>query len=72
MKGWKQARAVAVHGDRVAAAASRLLSLLMQQANMMPAAMLLFVVSAVVILAGLLGLFIQVKKEPAESTAAAG
>ena len=40
-----------------------LLSLLMQQANMM-GAMLLFVVSAVVILAGLLGLFIQVKKEP--------
>jgi serine/threonine protein phosphatase PrpC len=41
-----------------------LLSLLMQQANMM-GAMLLFVVSAVIILAGLLGLFIQVKKEPA-------
>jgi protein phosphatase len=40
-----------------------LLSLLMQQANVM-GAMLLFVVSAVVILAGLLGLFIQVKKEP--------
>jgi PPM family protein phosphatase len=40
-----------------------LLSLLMQQANIM-GAMLLFVVSAVVILAGLLGLFIQVKKEP--------
>jgi serine/threonine protein phosphatase PrpC len=40
-----------------------LLSLLMQQANLM-GAMLLFVVSAVIILAGLLGLFIQVKKEP--------
>jgi len=40
-----------------------LLSLLMQQAAMF-GAMLLFVVSAVVILAGLLGLFIQVKKEP--------
>ena len=40
-----------------------LLSLLMQQANIM-GAMLLFVVSAVIILAGLLGLFIQVKKEP--------
>jgi PPM family protein phosphatase len=41
-----------------------LLSLLMQQAAMF-GAMLLFVLSAVVILAGLLGLFIQVKKEPA-------
>jgi len=40
-----------------------LLSLLMQQSNI-TGAMLLFVVSAVVILAGLLGLFIQVKKEP--------
>jgi protein phosphatase len=40
-----------------------LLSLLMQQAEMM-GAMLLFVVSAVTIVAGLLGLFLQVKKEP--------
>lgn len=40
-----------------------LISLLMHQAAL-PAAMLLFVVSAVTILAGLLGLFVQVKKEP--------
>lgn len=40
-----------------------LASLLMHQAQA-PAAMLLFVISAVIILAGLLGLFLQLKKEP--------
>ena len=40
-----------------------LLSLLMQQSEI-PGAMLVFLVAAVTILAGLLGLFIQVKKEP--------
>ena len=40
-----------------------LISLLMHK-EQVPAAMLLFAVSAVIILAGLLGLFFQVKKEP--------
>ncbi len=47
-----------------------LLSLLMQQGSV-AGAMLLFVVSAVIIVAGLLGLILQLKKEPETRTAPA-
>src|SRR4029079_15910436 len=48
-----------------------LLSLLMQQSSV-TGAMLVFLVAAVTIVAGLLGLFLQVKKEPENQTPEAG